>query len=239
MLVRVRKFGDTHKDQFPEGSEASNAFAAVAAAVTRIDAFTDAKLTARRVSKQEKVAAKLALAARIGAIARTARMMAKTVPSADAKFPLPTRQSDVAVLQSGRLFLHEAEPVKDTFIRCGLPATFVEDLQQAVARLEQAISGRDAGKTGAVVSQKGIRSTIGKAVDTVMSLDVLVSNAFGQNEHVMNAWKRDRHVELAGKNASPEEQPLPPVQDPTLQPSTNQPPAVSTVEEPMAPEKAA
>jgi hypothetical protein len=69
MLVRVRNFGDAHKEQFPEGSEGNKAFGLVSAVVTQIDAFTNAKLTARRLSRKEKLAAKLALAARIGAIA--------------------------------------------------------------------------------------------------------------------------------------------------------------------------
>lgn len=182
MLVRVRNFGDAHKEPFPEGSEGSKAFGVVSAAVTQIDAFTKAKLTARRLSKKEKLAAKLALAARIGTIARSARVMAKSVVGADAKFSLPTRQSDVAVLQTGRLFLGEAGAVKDAFIRCGLPATFMEELEQAVATLEQAINGRSTRKTDAVVAQKGIRSTLKKGVDAVGSLDVLVANAFGR-EH--------------------------------------------------------
>src|SRR5689334_9062196 len=104
MLVRVRKFGEVHKEQFPEGSEGSKAFGAIAAAVAKVDAFNNPKLTGRYESKKEKLAAKHALAARIGAMARSARVVAKTVPSADAKFPLPTRQSVLAVLQSGRLF---------------------------------------------------------------------------------------------------------------------------------------
>jgi hypothetical protein len=254
MLVRVRNFGDTHKEQFPEGSEGSKAFGVVSTAVTQIDAFTNAKLTARRLSKKEKLAAKLALAARIGAMARSARVMAKSVVGADAKFPPPTRQSDVAVLQTGRLFLEEAGAVKDAFIRCGLPATFLEELQQAVATLEQAIDGRSAGKADAVVAQKGIHSTLKKGIDAVASLDVLVANALGRDHDTMNAWKSDRHVELAGKNASvgaPSEQGVsmptgpsgpsgtdehlipPATEQPSAQPSANHPPETPTGDAPL------
>jgi hypothetical protein len=243
MLVRVRNFGDTHKEQFAEGSEGAKSFASITAAVAQIDAFTNDKLTARRESTKEKLAAKRSLAARIGAIARSARVLAKTVPGADAKFPLPPRRSDVAVLQTGRLFLEEVEPVKDAFIGCGLRPTFVEDLRQAVARLEQAISRRSEAKAAAAVAQKGVRSAIKKAVDTVMSLDVLIANTLGHDEHVMNAWKRLRHVELADRSvsidapaesggsmpSSADEQPTPP--------ATNESPAVAAeptqVEEPL------
>ena len=128
MLVRVQTFGVTHQKQFAEGSEVAKAFATVADAVAQINGFEMAKGTARRQSLEAKLAAKLALAARIGAIARSARVMAKAIPGADAKFPLPMRRSDVAILTSGRLFLQEATLLKDTFVSCGLAPTFVENL---------------------------------------------------------------------------------------------------------------
>ena len=248
MLVRVRNFGNAHKEKFPEGSAGAAAFAAIAAAVAEIDGFKDDKLTARRLSRKEKLAARQAVAARIRAIARTARVMAKTVVGADAKFPLPTRQAYGAVLDTGRLFLKEVEPVKDAFIRCGLEPTFVEELQQAVATFEQAIDGRSAGKTAAKVAQKGIRSAISGAVDAVQSLDVLIANTMRRDKHVMNAWKETRRVELAGGRsaslgapqedgvslpASPEENPIPPATDESSVPSAGQPVAATPDGEPL------
>ncbi len=158
MLVRARDFGNAHKAQFLEESEGGKAFAVVAAAVAQVKAFNSAKLTAKRVSHKSKLAARRALAAYIGTIARSARVLAKAVPGADEKFPVPTRKGDIAVLETGRLFLQEAAPVKDAFIRCGLPATFMEELQEAVTAFDLAISRRSAGRTGAAVSQKGKRA---------------------------------------------------------------------------------
>ena len=202
MLVRVRDFGNAHKDQFPEGSEAEKALAVVTAAVVEVEAFTNAKLTAKRVSNPSKRAAKQALAVRIAAIVRSARVVAKAMPGADEKFPMPVRKGDFAVLQTGRLFLQEAAAVKDTFIRCGLPPTFMEDLQQAVTGFEQAISGRSAGRTGATVSQKGIRASLKQGVDAVGSLDALVLNVLGHDGTTMNAWKRDRRVDMVSRSAA-------------------------------------
>src|SRR5262245_62046920 len=108
MLVRVRDFGDAHKQQFPEGSEGNQAFGVVAAAVAQIQSFNKAATNARRLSQKERLAAKFALSTLIVAIARSAQVMAKTVVGADARFPLPTRQSAVAVLETGRIFVEEA-----------------------------------------------------------------------------------------------------------------------------------
>lgn len=199
MLGRVRTFGELHKERFPEGSESAKGFAVVREMVEKIEGFTDSRATAKRVSRQEKRVAKAALAARIGAIARSARMLGKSVPGADARFPLPTRQGDVAVLQGGRLFVKEAEPLKDTFIRCGLPATFHDDLQQAVAALENAIAGCDAGKTGLFVWRKAIREAVRRGVDAVGSLDVFVVNTLAHDTMLVDEWKKGRRVEYFGR----------------------------------------
>ena len=238
MFVRVRDFGNTHKAQFPGGSEGSTAFAAVTAAVADIDAFNRQKQTGRRDSKREKLAAKQWLVKRLGTIARSARVLGRTVPGADAKFPPLTRKDDVSLLQSGRLFLQEAEPVKDTFIRCGLPTTFVDDLQQAVARFEQAMAGHSAGRIGAIVSGKGISATIKQGIQTVRSLDVLVANVLDDDQVVMNTWKRQRHVDMTGKSASagePSDDPVPASEGEPLAPQAAEVPApvTSASDEPL------
>lgn len=203
MLVRVRNFGAAHRDEFPDGSEGAKAFAAVAAAVTDVEAHAVARLTMRREGSAAKQAAKRALAAQIAAIARSARVLAVSVPGADAKFPRPARNSDVAVLTSGRLFLQEIVAVQDAFVRCGLAATFVEDLRRAVATFEQAIDGRTAGKTGAAVSRVAIPAALKRGLAAVLSLDVLVRNVLGTDRKAMAAWKRVRHVEFPVHASSP------------------------------------
>jgi hypothetical protein len=246
MLVRVRDFGKNHSAQFAEGSEVSKAFAAVNDAVAQVSAFGVTKLTARRESMDARFAARQALERWIAAIARSARVMAKAVPGADAKFPLPTRRNDVAILQSGRLFLQEATPLKDTFISCGLPATFVEDLQQAVTGFEQQIAGRNAGKVGAAVSHHAIRAALKKGLNTVLSLDALVRNVLGGDGNAMKEWKRARHVEFFGRTAgvgaqsetdvslptSSDNHPIPSV-EPVTPASPTQPAAMPTVEASM------
>lgn len=202
MLVRVRDFGSAHAERFPDGSEGRKAFATVTTSVADVEAFTSAKVTAKRVSRGSRLAAKRAVMSRLVAIARSARALATTNPGADEKFPLPERTGDIDVLQGGRLFLREAPAVKDTFIRCGLAPAFLDDLQQAVTTFEQAISGRSAGRTGAVVSRKAIQSAIRSGVAAVQSLDAYVANALSGDEAALNAWKRDRHVDMNGKTAA-------------------------------------
>lgn len=195
MLVRSRDFVQVREGLFPEGSVGRKAFNALVAALKKIAEFNGAKQSMRWETRDTRLVAKNALKAQLAAIARSARVLAKDVPDADAKFRLPQRQSDVAVHQSGLLFLKEAAVVKDTFINCGLPATFLEELQQAVTAFEQAIAGRSNARTGSVVSRKEIAALLKEGIDAVRSLDALVANALGNDRLAMNEWKGKRHVD--------------------------------------------
>lgn len=227
MLVRVRDFGKLHQDGFPEGGEGSKAFAAVAGVVEEVHAFTGDLQTARRVARESKRQAKRGLSAQIAAIAGSARVMAKTTPDFDAKFPLPAGASDVAVLQAGQLFLTEAVAVKDAFVRCGLAPAFIDDLQQAVTAFEQAIAGKHGGKTRSKVSRVAVRAALKAGMSAVDSLDVLVANAFGGDIKTMEVWKSTRRVErvVRGTVAVP----------PVTSPQSDNPPASSADAPPDAP----
>jgi hypothetical protein len=197
MLVRVRDFGKLYQDRFPEGGTGRTAFAAVGAVVAEVEAFVREQQTGSRRGRQAKLQARKALKARLVTIARSARVVAKTTLDFDARFPLPARKSDVAVLQSGQLFLKEAAAVKEAFVRCGLPDTFIDDLQQAVTAFEEAVAGTHDGRTRGKVSSLGIRSALASGMSAVDSLDVLVANVLGGDLTTMETWKHKRRVDVA------------------------------------------
>jgi hypothetical protein len=239
MLVRVRDFGKLYQDRFPEGGEGRTAFAAVGAVVGEIDAFVGDQQTASRRARQAKLQAREALSARLLTIARSARVVAKSTPDFDAKFPLPVQQSDVAMLQAGLLFAKEVVAVKDAFVRCGLPDTFVEDLKQAVTAFEQAIAGKHDGRTSGKVSSVGIRKALAKGMSAVDSLDVLVANALNADLTTMETWKSKRRVDLFMKTSAatpsapvPMSQPLNPVVPPDGTKIPSGSPGTASVEDP-------
>ncbi len=202
MLNRVRAFGATHREQFPDGSAGSAAFTAVATALAQFEAAAMSKLTVKQAGRKARAAAKLAVEARIGAIAKTARIVAKTTPGADSTFQLPARRSDVAVLTAARAFLTEVEAVKGTFLQHGLPEGFIQDLRQAADTFEQAIEGRSAGRTRVSRAQHLIRTALAHGMDAVATLDVIVANTYGDDPLLLAEWKNARHVESGGRSAS-------------------------------------
>ena len=61
MLVRVREFGEAHRDRFPESSVAGQAFTAVETAVQQLGAQAVSKLSAGRAGRGVKAIARVAL----------------------------------------------------------------------------------------------------------------------------------------------------------------------------------
>ena len=195
MLVRVRSFGDTHREAFPEHTVGGHAFAAIAAAVTQMSEFYRSKVTTSRESRSTKALARAALADRINTIARTAKVIAGSVPGFDDPFTLGRgRQSDRTLLVNGELFGAAADAVQAQFLAHGLPATFVADLSACVTQFTQAVQGREAGKSGATAAQAGIDAALASALTALRTLDVIVVNQLGADPVAMAVWKRERRT---------------------------------------------
>ncbi len=109
MLLRVRDFGVNHRQQFPDGSMGDKAFRAVAASVAGIDAHNTARVLNERGARQARRAAREALVEQLVAIARTARVVSKTVPVSDAMVHAPGRLPDIALLATARAILEESQ----------------------------------------------------------------------------------------------------------------------------------
>src|ERR1700745_931625 len=93
MLVRVRDFGEAHRDLFPTSTRGGEAFAAVAEAVRQLTDHAVAKLSPAQEGKAAKTAAHTTLLEQLTAIKETARVVAK-VPGFNKVFRLPTWKGD-------------------------------------------------------------------------------------------------------------------------------------------------
>lgn len=207
MLVRSDRFVQERPGLFPEGSQGSKASNTLSTVLEQIGAFNSAKQKKGREVRTTKRLAKEALRAQLLTITRSARVLAKTVPDADARFPLPVGESDMAAHQAGLLFVKESTAMKEAFIECGLPATFLETLQQSVTAFERAVASGSDARTNSVVSRKEIKALLKEGVDAVRSLDVLVANALGHDRVAMAVWKQMRHVDKIGVSSSASDTP--------------------------------
>jgi hypothetical protein len=194
MFVRVRDFGNAHRRQFPDGSMGGKAFRLVEDAIAEIDACN--KILARNGGggKQARASARAALVEALIEIASTARLMSKTSPGADEVFRVSEKASDVALLASARSILDESHLAVDRLVLCGLPKTFVTDLQELIERFEQAISGRRSKRSDVATARQGIKTAFSSALEACRTLDIVVTITLKKDPVKVAAWRRDRRV---------------------------------------------
>jgi hypothetical protein len=194
MFVRVKDFGEAHRDLFPESTVGGQAFATVGAVVAQLSAHVVSKMSSAREGQRAKPMARDALVERLETIGRTARAIAAETPGFDDPFRMPRRQTDETLLMAGRVFVEDAEVGRSRFIGHGLPETFVADLSGLVEKFEQAIRSREAGRSARAVAQAGIGAALLSGLAAVRQLDVIVANQLAGDSAALAGWERDRRV---------------------------------------------
>ena len=194
MLVRVRDFGKTHGDLFPESTLASQEFAEVAAAVKQLSEHAVSKKSTARDGVRTRAVARDTLAGRLDTISRTARAMAEDTPGLEDKFGMPARRTDAALLTAGRQFLRDGEELKGQFLLHGMPKTFLADLQETVESFERALRERDEGKGANASARANIAAALDAGLAAVRKLNVIVTNRLEDDAGMMARWEKERQV---------------------------------------------
>jgi hypothetical protein len=158
-LVRVRDFGTTNADRFPEPSPARQGFATVDRTVSELTEYAVAQMAATRRTAKVRAAAREALLDALETVSRTARVIAASERAFKNTFQLPRRRPQ-ALLTTGRLFARDAVPAAALFAAHGMPETFLSDLNGLVERFEQAIRARDEGKGESAAARARIEAAL-------------------------------------------------------------------------------
>lgn len=203
MFQRVKDFGASRTTDFPAGSLAHELFDAVSAAVADFDRYSAAHSSgasdARR-GTSNKDAARTALRDDLEQIRETARAMAFQVDGLDEKFRLPRYLNDQKLLETARAFAADAVAFKDTFIRYGMPADFLEDLAADIADFQAASQSQNTGMENQVTATAAVDTTREQGMNAVRQLDAVVRNRHRNDSAALAAWERARHIERATRS---------------------------------------
>lgn len=184
MFLRVRDFGQAHRELFPESSTGGQAFAKVGDAAARIDAFATSKLLVVTDGHEELAVARAAVLDRMRIVARTARGTRRSRSAAGRRFRMPSRTSYVALLAAARSFISEAGECRAELDELGLPATCLPELRQAIDDLEAAFAD---------------------GTHAIRTLDIVVPNTVGNDAVLVAKWNRDRRVITGATKVVPED----------------------------------
>jgi hypothetical protein len=136
--------------------------------------------------------------------------MALTTPGLADKFRIPHNQSNQTVLAVARAALSDALPFKAEFIRRGMPANFLEDLQADIDVMERAIERKAQGAGSQVAATAAIDTEIERGMNAVRELDPVMRNTFSSDPATLAAWQSASHVERPPRRTPPRPTPTTP-----------------------------
>ena len=205
MFIRVREFGVPRSAQFPSTSFAGEQFTILDDVINALETHTSAQESGKGAVREGTSSAAAALdevMRDLEALNRTARAMAMTTPGLANKFRVPHNQSNQAVLAVARAQLTDAQPLKAEFIKRGMPADFLEDLQADIEEMEQSIARKAQGAETRTAATEGIDDEIDQGMKAARELDPIMRNTFANDPATLAAWLGASHVERHQRRAA-------------------------------------
>jgi hypothetical protein len=202
-FVRIVQFGVESAADFPAGSIGRVQFDEVAAVAALLDEFAANKAASVgevRFAFVGKGSARENLRDELSDIVETARTMVYQFPGIDAKFRMPRSRNDQQMLAAARAFKVEAAPLNADFIAYGLPATFLDELQDAIDAFEASLAPAGAAIDAQVAATAEIDSAIRRGMIARRILLGVVKNKYRNNVGKLAAWTSASHIEKAPKN---------------------------------------
>ena len=215
MLARVVEFYPSHASLFKANTVASETFAALGTAVSKMSEQASLQLAGKnelRTNTIVRAAARDALLKQIERVSETATAISIDKPGFEVKFRLADR-NDQTLIQSARTFAAEAETIKNDFLQHCLPDNFIDNLRAGAAQLDRAILDQAASKNKRAHATKSVDGAMDECLTLLQRVDAIVANTLADNPPALAEWNVTRRVTYRSKRA-PEAAPEPP-QSPT------------------------
>jgi hypothetical protein len=204
MFLRVREFGTERDAEFPPTSFAGERLATLGEIINGLETHASAQFSGLSGSRQggaSKSAALDEVVRDMEAINRTARSMALTIPGLDDKFRMPRNRTHQAVIAAARAFHADATPLRDEFVRRGLPADFLTDLESDINAFEEANTSKIQSRETHVAATAAIEELIENGMRIVRELDAVMRNLYANSPSNLAAWLSASHVERPPRRA--------------------------------------
>lgn len=214
MFGRVTEFGIAENTFFPGRTLGATLFADLSAILAEINSHAARQSSGRSSAKQgttTKGESRENLQDDLEAIDRTARAAAEVIPGFDDKFRRPPAgSSDQVLLAFAIAVAADAPPVQAVFLEYGMPADFLEDLNEDIADFQAAANAQSTGRRQRVTATAAIDDLIERGMKIVRRLDAIVRNIFRNDPAKLAAWESARHVERSPRRRKGTTTPTPP-----------------------------
>ena len=188
MLTRVADFAASNVGMFPKSSAGAEVQAELSAAVRELAELSSARVsaeTALRSASKERARARETLKEVLTQVNRTARALDSEL------FRAVIKPTDHALIQSGRAFATDIEPMKKDFLKYGISAAKVTD---AVEALERAVREYSTGRANHAATVREFNEKLELAMGIMRRFEALVENMLVGDSRVIAAWTVARTV---------------------------------------------
>jgi hypothetical protein len=195
-------FSDQYVADFPPTSLGGQKFAQLKvhrAEIKRLGAEQSEGSGGAKSSSKAKRVARKAMTSLMQSYSDTARVMEPAHPGISAIFRVPRNVSDEVLINAARAFVTAATPLKNEFIQHEMPATFIEDLADAIEKFEEATGSKNLNTSKRVSATAALSSELEQAMQLKRELDPIVRNKYRNNPAKLAAWESASRVERSPK----------------------------------------
>jgi hypothetical protein len=197
MLLKVHQFGEDNA-LVPANAKATLHYAAVATAKDGMLATGAVKEQSKgefRAAAADRRAVVKGLRGQLREIAETAKALDRTgvKPGLALQFRMP-RQTMQDLRDRAAAFKNAAEPIAQFFIDYDAEATFIADLESAIADFDAVTGRRYAGLGKQVGATAGLMATARAGITAVRALDAILIKRYRNNPGLLAGWKAAQRI---------------------------------------------
>lgn len=130
-------------------------------------------------------------------MARVAKVIDFTHPGFSSKYQMPSSMGEQSILGAARLFIASAisQSMQNEFISYGMPAGFLDDLQDDLTQYETLISGQSGAAQERMTALQQLNDAIAASSRIVEILDAIMHFVFANDKAKLSEWKHAKRLE--------------------------------------------
>lgn len=194
-FINMREFDARNSADYAHLPNAEANFVVIRAAIEALENY-EAKQTsgARGQAVEQKSSIVAAIRRKMKEIARNARALNINDEGFRRLFSVPDSNSDGKLLAAAREFATQAAIHKAAFLRLGMLAGFIDDLNDDIEDFEAALNRKADAQGAGVGATAGIDAEIERGMKAATIIDSMMQNVYRDNPVKLAEWTQARHV---------------------------------------------
>jgi hypothetical protein len=201
-FIRAVAFKDDNLAVISTSEKGLEVFVDIAAAITAIETESANQLKGSTASIKEnstKQTAREHLRTILQMFSRTANIIDYEIPNFSKDFVYPKNRTDQELLTSAKVTVPKATANKQIFIKYGLPAEIIADLEAEINDFEATVPAAASAAGTKVTATSELNEIVKKGTIGMRIADAIIKNLFRDNPSKLAAWAAASHLERAAK----------------------------------------